>query len=155
MLNTASSRFSCSMAKPNVTIAAEAPPEAPSPPGTIPSNIDAPIAKPILLAGPARAITRKSRRGFCRFAGLTGTGLAQPNTNPPKNNPRRGSKIVPSGSMCTMGFSEILPNRLAVGSPYQSAVTACAISWIVRENSRTERTVRLWPISGKLGQHMA
>ena len=62
MLNTASNRFCCSMAKPNVASAADAPPEAPSPPGTIPSNTDAQMAKPMLLAGPARAITKKSRR---------------------------------------------------------------------------------------------
>ena len=47
--------------------------------------------------------------------------------------------MVPTGSTCTAGFSEIRPRRRAVGSPYQSAVRACAISWTVKENNRTAR----------------
>ena len=67
----------------------------------------------------------------------TGTGFAQPISGAPVTIAISGNRIVPIGSACTIGLSEMRPSSRAVGSPSRSAVHACAISCTVRENSRT------------------
>lgn len=79
--------------------------------------IDKRLAKMRLLVGPARAIKAESRLGWRRLKGSKGTGLPQP-----KRKTR--SIKVPTGSRCLRGLREILPSRLAVGSPSLSATKA-------------------------------
>ena len=65
-----------------------------------------------LDAGPASATQTMSRLGLFRLPKRTGTGLAYPNMNAPlvENNNIRGIRIVPTGSMCRIGFSVMRPS---------------------------------------------
>jgi len=97
--------------------------------------IDRRLAKIRLLVGPARAIRAESRLGWRRLKGSKGTGLPQP-----KRKTR--SIKVPIGSRCLRGLREILPSRLAVGSPSLSAIKAWANSWMVTAMIRARPQIR-------------
>jgi hypothetical protein len=63
-----------------------------------------------------------SRLGFRRLAKFTGTGFAHPKMKPGLPNLASrsrtpGTRIVPTGSMCFMGFAVTRPNIHAVWSP--------------------------------------
>ena len=60
--------------------------------------------------GPAAAVHAMPFLGFLKYLALMGTGFAQP-------MPRNIMDRVPKGLKCFMGFSDILPRFLAVGSP--------------------------------------
>jgi len=62
------------------------------------------------------------------IAVTTGVGLAQPKGGKPIRINMAGIRMVPNGSMCTMGLSETRPNIFAVGSPRRLAIQACADS---------------------------
>src|SRR3990167_6718573 len=72
-----------------------------------------------LAKGPAKATHALSRRGLLRLSQLTGTGLAQPNTNVYwlKTKINSGKITVPQRSMCLKGFNVTRPNIKAVLSP--------------------------------------
>ena len=70
-----------------------------------------------LLIGPAAATSMKSRCGCPSRLMLTGTGFAQPMIGRLLKIAISGSRIVPIGSMWTIGFSDTRPSRRAVGSP--------------------------------------
>lgn len=72
-------------------------------------------AKTIFAPGPASEIQIISRRGLLRYAGLTGTGLAQPKCT-------SSNASVPIGSRCESGLSVNRPALLAVGSPNLYAI---------------------------------
>src|SRR5210317_1946459 len=68
-----------------------------------------------LLAGPARETMALSLRGDLKLTGLTGTGLAHPKRTPvPEMDSMRGTRTVPTGSMCLMGLRVTLPMSFAV-----------------------------------------
>jgi hypothetical protein len=73
-------------------------------------------------SGPAAETFTLSIAGFLKFAGLTGTGFAQPirklECDIIKNN---GTMIVPTMSMCGMGLKVNRPEYFAVGSPHFNA----------------------------------
>ena len=94
------------------------------------------VAKTRLEAGPAREISAASARGFFRFQGLNGVGLAQPKRMPAWSKKRIGTMIVPSRSMWTSGLRLILPRCRAVGSPRRLAIQAWADSWTLMEIAR-------------------
>jgi len=79
------------------------------------------IAITRLEAGPASAVIAKYSFWFLKWRAFTGTGFAYP-------NPKRNIVIVPHISKCFMGFKDILPAFLPVGSPSFHAVQACALS---------------------------
>ena len=70
-------------------------------------------------------------RGLENRPGLTGTGLAQPNSGPLARASMAGSSIDPNGSMCLMGLKVKRPAWRAVGSPRRSATrpweTSCTM----------------------------
>ena len=106
----------------------ETPPTSIGVTGATLMTTDASAASTTLLAGPAAAMYRKSRRGCLRLFGSTGTGLAHPMIGAPAVMATIGSSSVPIGSMCRTGFSEIRPRRSAVRSPKRAADQACADS---------------------------
>ena len=57
--------------------------------------IIASVAEMKLLIGPASWVMTFAIVLRRQFSGLTGTGFAQPNINPPNINPTSGNKIVP------------------------------------------------------------
>ena len=81
-----------------------------------------------LLAGPAAAMSAKSRRGFFRYRMSTGTGFAQPIKGMGENIASSGNNTVPIQSMWASGFSVSRPRSRAVGSPRRLALQACAAS---------------------------
>lgn len=76
-----------------------------------------------LDTGPAAETQILSVLGLRRCEKFTGTGLAHPKIMPPNpdsalnTNITPGTKIVPTGSMCLIGFKVTLPNTQAVLSP--------------------------------------
>jgi hypothetical protein len=81
------------------------------------------LANSKLAKGPNIAMIAISRFGFFRLYGFTGTGLAQPKTIglPPVIFANiiivKGTKIVPTKSMCLNGFKLKRPYCSAVLSP--------------------------------------
>jgi len=71
-----------------------------------------------------------SLRGFLKYLGSTGTGLAHPKL-------KRKRQIAPKGSMWVKGLKESLPRLFAVGSPRDNAALPWAYSWMVMANSKT------------------
>lgn len=73
-------------------------------------------------SGPAAETFTLSTAGFLKFAGLTGTGFAQPirklECDIIKNN---GTMMVPTMSICGIGLNVNLPKYFAVGSPHFNA----------------------------------
>ena len=92
------------------------------------STQSAPPATRKLLIGPATEVRMSSRTGFLKFCGFTGVGLAQPSIGIRATDAIKGSKTVPTGSICLIGLSVIRPSMRAVGSPQRFAVQACADS---------------------------
>lgn len=80
------------------------------------------IAREKFDSGPAAETFTLSTAGFLKFAGLTGTGFAQPirklEFDKIKNN---GTIMVPTMSMCGMGLKVKRPKYFAVGSPHFNA----------------------------------
>ena len=71
------------------------------------------------MPGPAAATNAMSLLGLYSCLGLIGTGFAHPKRKPPgtKKIKLNGTKILPTGSMCGIGFSVRRPCNLAVESP--------------------------------------
>ena len=108
-------------------------------------TIAATTASTRLLAGPAAAISMNFCRQLApRRAEFTGTGFAHPMSGRFVTIAISGKRIVPIGSMCTTGFSEMRPSSRAVESPSRSAVQACEASCTVSETSRTTNPDRSW-----------
>jgi hypothetical protein len=78
----------------------------------------------MFVAGPAAETRAESLRGFLRLLKATGTGLAEPNIKLPfeRINSIIGTRTVPIGSICAIGFKVSLPIIFAVGSPSLYAV---------------------------------
>src|SRR6266536_1945757 len=87
-------------------------------------NVVALHATAKLLMGPTIEVSTSSRTGLRKFLGLTGVGLAQPSIGMPVNAATSGNKIVPTGSICLIGFSVMRPSMRAVGSPRRLAIQA-------------------------------
>ena len=75
------------------------------------------------MPGPAAATHSMSCLGRRRLAKLTGTGLAQPKRIAPPPSSllvsriASGTSMVPTGSMCLIGFAVMRPRAAAVVSP--------------------------------------
>ncbi len=81
-----------------------------------------------LAAGPAMATRAVSRFGLPRLRQSIGTGFAQPKTKPTVRYNTAGTIIVPTGSICLMGFKLNRPSIIAVRSPSLYATQPCATS---------------------------
>ena len=100
------------------------------------------MARITFIAGPAIEMRMSSRFRLVRLAGLTGTGLAQPNNTKPGFNESiiNGRNTVPIGSMWTIGLIVMRPIIRAVSSPHLCAIQAWAYSW---NESSTTRHIQI------------
>ncbi len=94
----------------------------------------APATTTKLLIGPTTAVLMSSHTSFLKLRGSTGVGFAHPNIGKWLNARIAGSRTVPTGSMCLMGFNVTRPSMRAVGSPQREAIQACADSWTLIAN---------------------
>src|SRR5439155_23011395 len=86
------------------------------------------LATAKLLIGPTIEVKISSSTGLRKFLGSTGVGFAQPSIGIWANAATSGINIVPTGSICLIGFSVMRPNIRAVGSARRFAIHACADS---------------------------